>query len=135
MEEILDVLGVVKGSGVAGGLGGLFDIPWLARIYAFENTQSAEIWESDLQFSHRLRSGDVVLCLAGTSFLLDFRHCDFGARNILPPDVVRVDRALAPKKFRGRNIFAEEVGEGAPRQSVPGVELYLFYLCPQMPLF
>lgn len=80
MEEILDVFGVVKGSGVIGGFGGLFDLPWLARIYAFEDTQSAEIWESDLQFPHSLSSGDVVLCLTGCSFLLYFRHCDVGAQ-------------------------------------------------------
>jgi hypothetical protein len=61
---------------VIGSFGGLFDIPWLARINAFEDAQPAEIWESDLQFPHGLSSGDVVLRLAGCSFLLYFRHCD-----------------------------------------------------------
>ena len=96
MEKVLDDFGLVKGGGVIGSFGGLFDIPWLARINAFEDAQPAEIWESDLQFPHGLSSGDVVLRLAGCSFLLYFRHCD------------NMQAKAAHNNFRTRNFFLAE---------------------------
>jgi hypothetical protein len=76
MEEELDIFRVVKGSGVTGGFGSLFDISWFAGIDTFEDAQSPEIWEGDLQFTDSLSSRDIVFCLASCSFLLNLPHCE-----------------------------------------------------------
>ncbi len=44
MEEVLDVFGVVEGGAGRGGLGCALLRPWLARVDAFEDTESAEVW-------------------------------------------------------------------------------------------
>lgn len=64
VEQVLDVLGVVKGGGCVRGARGLLLVARLAGVDSFPDAEFAEIWETDLKLSDCLRSGDEVLGLA-----------------------------------------------------------------------
>ena len=65
MEKILDVFGVVKGSGWGSRLGDFLLVGRLSRVDSFENAQSPEVGKGYLELSHSLSSGDVIFGLAG----------------------------------------------------------------------
>lgn len=63
------------------GLVGFFEVTRFSRVYSFEDAETAEVWECNLQLTHCLCASNVVLGLACLALLLDSAH-NFGAENM-----------------------------------------------------
>jgi hypothetical protein len=74
MHKVLNILGVVKSDWRTGALVGLLLVTGFAGVDAFEDTQTTEVRQRDLQFPDRLGSGNKVLGRARRMLLLD-THC------------------------------------------------------------
>jgi hypothetical protein len=70
VEQVLDVLGVVKGGRSVRGARGLLLVARLAGVDSLPDAEFAKIRETDLKLSDSLRSGDEVLGLARSSCLV-----------------------------------------------------------------
>lgn len=70
VEQVLDVLGVVKGGRGVRGARGLLLVARLAGVDSLPDAEFAKIRETDLKLSDSLRSGDEVLGLARSSCLV-----------------------------------------------------------------
>lgn len=70
----MNILGVVKGSRVTGGLGRLLLVARFSWVDSLPDTEFAKVWKTDLEFSHGLSSGDEVFGLTGGTLLLDSSH-------------------------------------------------------------
>jgi hypothetical protein len=104
MKEILNIFCVVECGGLVGGFRSFLLISWFSRINAFPYAEFSEIWETDLEFSNSLSSGDEVLGLASYSLLLDL--CHFGGMVLYFEDCSSGGVLLAIKKMIWRVAVA-----------------------------
>jgi len=74
MKEVLNVFRVVECGCLVGGLRSFLLVSWFSRVYALPYAEFSKIWETDLEFSNSLSSGNEVLGLTSYSLLFDLSH-------------------------------------------------------------
>lgn len=83
-----------------------WDVQFGSGLHAFEDAQSAEVWQSDLQLADSLCSCDVVLSLACRALLFDPAHICLGRRSRLSQvSALRKSNVHAPTLKKFPNYF------------------------------